>query len=329
MPQISVIVPVYNAEQFIADCIESILTQSYTEFELLLIDDGSKDKSGMICDAYAEKDPRVRVIHKENGGVSSARNLGLSIATGEYVTFVDSDDWIDQEFLKKGIQACQRDNLDMYLAGFVRVYPNGRMQESCISESVEGYSDELNEKSYSEFLMNNYSAHTAGKLIRRVIAQSRAFNNRYSWGEDTSYIYSLLNQHLKIKAVEDQAYFYRVGHSSLVSSITARKCQHFSEGYQMLYAWGEQRGFDTEGEYHHFLDTRFFEDLLYFERLILETRIGMTEKRKMLKIILQVPGVSDQITKKECVRHVRLYGKRPSLLILRHHVQFVNKWIRR
>ena len=99
-PVVSIIVPVYNAEKFLRRCIDSILAQTYTDFELLLIDDGSKDSSGSICDKYAAKDERIRVFHKENGGVSSARNLGLDHAQGEWVTFVDADDYIEENFLK-------------------------------------------------------------------------------------------------------------------------------------------------------------------------------------------------------------------------------------
>ena len=96
-PKISVIVPVYNTEKYLRRCIDSVLAQTYQDFELLLIDDGSKDSSGAICDEYAAKDARVRVFHKENGGVSSARNLGLDNARGEWVTFVDSDDYIEKK----------------------------------------------------------------------------------------------------------------------------------------------------------------------------------------------------------------------------------------
>ena len=92
---ISIIVPIYNSESTLKRCVDSILAQTYQNFELLLIDDGSKDCSGEICKEYAQKDSRVKVFHKENGGVSSARNLGLDNARGEWVTFVDSDDWID------------------------------------------------------------------------------------------------------------------------------------------------------------------------------------------------------------------------------------------
>lgn len=98
-PKISVIVPVYNVEKYLPRCIDSILSQTFTDFELLLIDDGSPDNCGKICDEYAAKDSRVKVFHKSNGGVSSARNLGLDNAQGEWITFIDSDDYIEQGFL--------------------------------------------------------------------------------------------------------------------------------------------------------------------------------------------------------------------------------------
>ena len=100
MISISIIVPVYKAELFLPRCIDSILTQTFTDFELLLIDDGSPDNSGSICDEYALKDKRIRVFHKENGGVSSARNLGLDNAKGEWITFIDADDWISNTFIE-------------------------------------------------------------------------------------------------------------------------------------------------------------------------------------------------------------------------------------
>ena len=99
-PKISVIVPVYNVEQYLPRCIDSILAQTFTDFELLLIDDGSTDNSGKICDEYASKDSRIRVFHKENGGVSSARQLGVDEAQGEYSIHVDSDDWIENNMFE-------------------------------------------------------------------------------------------------------------------------------------------------------------------------------------------------------------------------------------
>ena len=110
-PKISVIIPVYNAEKYLRRCVDSILAQIFTDFELLLIDDGSKDKSGVICDEYAKKDNRVKVFHKENGGVSSARNLGLDNARGEWIGFIDSDDMVKPEYLDGLIRYQSRSSL--------------------------------------------------------------------------------------------------------------------------------------------------------------------------------------------------------------------------
>lgn len=106
---VSVIIPVYNSKQYLSRCVDSILSQSYTDFELLLVDDGSTDGSGSVCDKYAAKDSRVRVLHKENGGVSSARNFGLKNVNGHYVVFVDSDDWVKEQYLEHLMCGCDSD----------------------------------------------------------------------------------------------------------------------------------------------------------------------------------------------------------------------------
>ena len=96
-PSVSVIVPVYKAESFLSNCINSILNQTYRDLEVILVDDGSPDFSGQICEEYAEKDGRVKVIHQKNAGAAAARNCGLKAAAGKYIAFVDSDDWIDRD----------------------------------------------------------------------------------------------------------------------------------------------------------------------------------------------------------------------------------------
>lgn len=132
--KISIIIPVYNTGQYLHACLDSILSQSFVDYEVLLIDDGSQDGGGAICDQYAQKDDRVKVFHKENGGVSSARNLGLDRAKGEWVFFVDSDD----ELLPDGLQTmvnCISDDVDIVMGGLVEVDENGRLSE--VPENVE------------------------------------------------------------------------------------------------------------------------------------------------------------------------------------------------
>ena len=116
VPQISVIVPVYNVERYLCKCLDSILTQTITEWECILVDDGSTDKSGSICDEYAKKDGRFIVMHKENGGVSSARNLGIKGAHGEWISFVDADDELYEESLST-LYSFVSDSVDIVVAG--------------------------------------------------------------------------------------------------------------------------------------------------------------------------------------------------------------------
>ena len=118
---VSIIVPVYNAEKYLRRCVDSILRQEYTDFELLLMDDGSTDGSAAICDGYAGQDRRVRVIHKENSGVSDTRNLGMEQARGEYLQFVDSDDWITPDCTRLMVRTAQQSGCDMVVADFYRV----------------------------------------------------------------------------------------------------------------------------------------------------------------------------------------------------------------
>lgn len=132
MPKISVIVPVYNTEKYLHRCIDSILAQTFTDFELLLIDDGSKDNSGTICDEYAAMDSRVRVFHKENGGVSSARNLGLDNARGEWISFVDSDDWIEPILIESCIGVIsETHNIDIIRYGYYEEEPLNKRVIRC------------------------------------------------------------------------------------------------------------------------------------------------------------------------------------------------------
>ena len=113
LPLVSVIVPVYNVQDYLAECINSIIRQNYTHFELLLVDDGSTDNSGMLCEQYRKKDNRIKVIHKKNGGLSDARNYGIDKALGEYLTFIDSDDYVSEIYLNALVNTAIHNNADI------------------------------------------------------------------------------------------------------------------------------------------------------------------------------------------------------------------------
>ena len=198
---VSVIVPVYKAEKWLHRCVDSILAQTMTDFELLLIDDGSPDKSGEICDEYAAKDSRVRVFHKKNGGVSSARNLGLDNAQGEWISFVDADDWVEVDYL-----AGLTENLDAdFITGGLRDTIGG----ICIADNkLYSYLD------IKEFL-NQYNRDSilraaCGKLVRRVIIDDNKlrFDTKIRYGEDTVFNKRYLLHCNQVRSIEFVNYNY-------------------------------------------------------------------------------------------------------------------------
>ncbi len=136
MAKITVIIPVYQVEQYLKRCVDSILTQTFTDFEMILVDDGSPDNCGNICDEYAKKDMRVRVIHKENGGLSSARNAGMAVATGEYLMFVDSDDYIHPQTMEILLYGIIKENADMAMG---RLFYTDKDSQKCDVLNKEDY----------------------------------------------------------------------------------------------------------------------------------------------------------------------------------------------
>lgn len=134
LPLISIIVPVYRTEQYLHQCVDSLLAQTYTRIEIILVDDGSPDGSGMICEEYAAKDPRVKVIHQENSGPSAARNTGLAHATGEYAMFVDSDDWISPDNCEKAVTVALERNVDVVIWSYRREFPDRSLDRHIFAE---------------------------------------------------------------------------------------------------------------------------------------------------------------------------------------------------
>ncbi|MDE6951519.1 MAG: glycosyltransferase, partial [Lachnospiraceae bacterium] len=184
-PQVSIIVPVHNAQATLRRCVNSIIHQEYAELELLLIDDGSTDGSGAICDEFAAQDERIVVIHKENGGVSEARNLGLSKARGTYLQFADSDDWISPDATKQFVKAAQETDCDLVIADFYRVIGERLSPKGNIDET-EAFSREK----YAAYMMENpadfYYGVLWNKLFRREIVEKykRRIDPYVSWCED-------------------------------------------------------------------------------------------------------------------------------------------------
>lgn len=136
-PLISVVIPVYKVEAYISECIDSVLEQTYHNLEIILVNDGSPDSCPQICDEYAKQDSRIKVIHKENGGLSDARNAGLEIATGKWVSFIDSDDWIEPEFISTLLDTAKSNDADISVCAYTKVYEGGSSVKISADEDLK------------------------------------------------------------------------------------------------------------------------------------------------------------------------------------------------
>ena len=207
MPTVSVIVPVYNAGGVVSRCVDSILAQSYTDFEVLLVNDGSTDNSGAICDNYAQQDGRVKVIHQENSGVSAARNAGLKAAQGEWVTFVDSDDIVLDGFLESLVVAVNRDErIDLAYCGYAIVERSTSIKTYRSATYIE--KEQLHDALSSTKLL--YRCSPWAKLFRRSIITDNGlqFDTNLTISEDRLFLYQYLIHIRGVAVTSTVGYLY-------------------------------------------------------------------------------------------------------------------------
>ena len=206
-PLISIIVPCYNVEQYLPRCIDSILSQSFADFELLLVDDGSKDRSGAICDEYARKDSRVRAFHQLRGGVSSARNVGLDNAQGEWITFSDSDDELLPDALSVA-HSYMQGGVDMIRTGYYKVDEQGNVIETHLCEKTlildnkEQMMAQCDKCIYHGFLWDTF--------VRRSTIGSVRFETAISWCEDHVFTFTVMSKVRKLALVATCTYRYYI-----------------------------------------------------------------------------------------------------------------------
>lgn len=232
-PLITIIVPVYNVENYLEKCVASLCSQTYENLEIILIDDGSPDKSGLICDELQEKDERIVVIHQKNTGVSKARNAGLDVMRGEYVTFVDGDDYVAPEFIECLYHAIASKNADIATCGHYRVNPDSSMQKIyTLSDDPEEIFCLTGEESIIQLFYGKVcSASSGSKLYKKSLFQSVRFPD-YIMGEDTFVVYYTFKQAEMIAHTNKPLYYY-VQHSS---SVTNSRCNYIKfYDYVKLY----------------------------------------------------------------------------------------------
>lgn len=239
MPQISIIVPVYQVESYLGACIDSILAQTFGDFELILVDDGSTDRSGRICDEYAEKDGRIRVLHRANAGAAAARNTGLAHAQAEYIVFADGDDWLQSNMLARMYETIRGSGYDLVVCNFRYVYPDAR----------EDFSTELPDMELSG---------------REVLSHWKAGKNFGVWTVVWNKIYT--KKALEGLGFPEGKYFEDETFSDLLYS----SCQHVRVIPEVLYAYrvhsGSTMNTQKAGNYLDLLDAFALRITLYLEQ---------------------------------------------------------------
>jgi glycosyltransferase involved in cell wall biosynthesis len=227
MPFLSIIVPIYKVEMYLRECIDSILSQKFIDFELILVNDGSPDKCPHICDSYAEKDKRVKVIHKENGGLVSARKAGLSIASGNYVGFVDSDDWIKPEMYSVMCATAEKYAADIVICDILKSYPDKEVRQEQIIRPGLYDKEDMMKNIYpimlytGEFYRFGLHPSVSNKIFRRELLKNNLYNvnDSIKLGEDVACTIPCLLDAKRVYVLEDHfVYHYRQLDLSMTNS---------------------------------------------------------------------------------------------------------------
>ena len=212
-PTVSVVVPVYKVERYLPFCMQSIAFQTFSDWEMILVDDGSPDRCGELCDAFAKKDGRVRVIHKENGGLADARNVGTAAARGDYITYIDSDDWVAPQLLERLLMYAQKEQADVVICDLVKS-DSEQQAFPCANERTQVYSgpEAMEEMLYQ----TSFDTNACGKLFRLELTKQFPFPKGRLY-EDLFTIYKVLFSAQKVVYLPQVLYAYRTNQDSIMN----------------------------------------------------------------------------------------------------------------
>ena len=307
---ISIIVPIYNTEKYLGQCLDSILNQTYTNFEVLLVNDGSTDSSGMICQEYVENDSRFRYFEKDNGGVASARNLGLERSGGAYITFIDSDDWVEPNYLDVLYTALKENDTDVAISTYKRFAQDGVFYLRSYSREDDEFLN-IGTRSRDSFLeilprlgeLDHSFYSISSKLIKREIIGNLLFDEQISYAEVLNFFFYLYLGVESVVFVRDYTYVYRTHDASTSQNVNELQALQELEIYKKMFQQIDRMGLPT---FHYF--KRMENVVTYrisgfptskaireYESFVSEVREMVTYQQPLISLIIPIYNVENYL----------------------------------
>lgn len=288
---VSIIMPVYNVEDFVRKSIESVINQTFENFELLIVDDGATDNSGKICDEYAKKDERIKVFHKENGGAPEARNVAIEKAKGKYIYFIDSDDWIEKEYIKTMYDLAEKNDADLVVTGFLmEYYQDGKevIYTTSCEDKVYKTKEDFRKNAYKYF-NNSFLSLACNKLLKReIIINNNIRFPKTKWDDHHFNMEFLMDVNTVVISSIAMYHWYRSrkGSETMINyndvKMFEKRLEHYEHVKKLYKHWGVNNKESIDGISCYFIGRAF----QCIQELAANENISYKEKREKVKNIL-------------------------------------------
>ena len=328
LPKISVIVPVYNTGEYLDRCINSIINQSFKEYEIILIDDGSNDGSGKICDKYASEFSFVKTYHQPNDGVSSARNLGIEKSSGEYIAFCDSDDYIDSGFLQHAYDVCSDLQVDLYRTSFLK--ENRACSQNSFSVDTPNFyssSMKITADEFAFLLEKEYVTSCWSGLVKRNVIDGIRFDSNMIFGEDVKFIFELLSQNVSL-FIDNKCFYHYVNNADgITSNVSIKKCRSIKETYLSLFNFAVK--LSNNEIFINTIEKRCAEDIYWTVKMVLHANQSVIKKKRMINILFSEELLVNSYMKYKDERKYDFQELKPDVILLDYYKKGVKRIIRR
>ncbi len=314
---ISIIVPIYKVEKYLRQCIDSVINQTYSNLEIILVNDGSPDNCPKICDEYAKKDDRIKIINKNNGGVSSARNVGLDNAKGNWIVFVDADDWIEKRYCEDLLKIATNKSADIVICGYNRVYNDKTKKISAIAKKTDFDSN--------DYLINVLNPQTgfgfcATKIFNVDIIGKNRFDESIVVGEDALFNIKISKNLKRAVYVQKELYNYRINDDSAVKRFDTNYVKKYSKSIEVnkKYIFENYLQEEIKNNFYNFIA---FHVMLIAVNYCFHPENNIKNKKKLLRKICNYNNFKEGIEKSNykmisLTRKVTLFTLKHKLYIL-------------